>query len=155
MSTRNIKTNASTRTLLALALFWALILSSPAMAADEKSVGEEIKEAADAIGAYTVEQKDTAVAKAEELINDLDNQMNEWEGKIEANWNELKESSQENYRKSLRELREQRNDLSEWLGSMKHSSKEAWREVKQGFSETYGNVLESFRESEDKVAEEQ
>ncbi|MGB3212502.1 MAG: hypothetical protein WBB19_17510 [Desulforhopalus sp.] len=123
--------------------------------ASGENTKEEIQEAAAAIGDYTVEQKDAAVAKAKELMEKLDTKITVWEGQLEENWSDLKQSSRENYQQSLRELRKQRNDLSEWYGSMKYSSKEAWNEVKQGFSNAYDSLADAYSDTEENMNKEQ
>lgn len=135
-----------------LILMFVFTTSAPASSENPK---EEVKEAAEAIGSYTVEQKNAAVAKAGELMEKLDDKIDVWEEKMEANWDDLKESSQENYRKSLRKMRQQRNELSEWYGSMKHSSSEAWNEVKEGFSNAYDGLVDAYSDSEKNISKDQ
>lgn len=119
--------------------------------ASGEEVKKEVNEAAEDIGAYTIEQKDAAVAKARELMEKLDKKTDALESSIEGNWDNLKQSTRENYQKSLKELRKQRNALSEWYGSMKHSSKEAWGEVKRGFSDTYDRLENAYKDTEDQT----
>lgn len=110
-------------------------------------VSEEVKEAASAIGEFTVEQKDAAVGKAREMMDSIDDRIHKLEGRMEANWDDMKESSRDKYNKTLKTLREKRNNLSEWYGSMKHSSKDAWSEVKSGFSKSYESLAQSWQDA--------
>lgn len=137
------------------ALLISMFVFTASARASSENPKEEVKEAAEAIGNYTVEQKDEAVAESKELMEKLDDKISVWESKMDANWADLKESSKENYRKSLREMRQQRNELSEWYGSMKHSSGEAWDEVKDGFSSTYDGLVDAYSDSEKNMGKKQ
>ncbi len=134
-----------------LTLFFAGIFSS--VKAADTDVSKETKEALNAIGEYSVEQKDAAVEKAKEMMDSLDARINKLEEDVEAKWDDLKESSKEKYHTSLIALRKQRNEVSEWYGSMKHSSKSAWNEVKAGFAKSYDNLVESWQDTEKEIDE--
>lgn len=134
-----------------LSLLAVLVTSLSQADTKGEAAKEEIREAATAIGDYTAEQKDAAVAKAKELMDKLDDQIHVWEGRFEENWQDLKKSSQENYKTSMQELRKKRNDLSEWYGSMKHSSADAWEEVKKGFTDTYDQMVKSLDQNQEKM----
>ncbi len=122
--------------------------------AAETDVSKEMKEAAAAIGEYSAEQRDAAVEKAQEVMGYLDKRIDEMEHKLYENWADLKASTREEYRQSLRAMRSQRNELSQWYGSMQHSTKETWKDVKQGFADTYDNLVESWQKTEKEIDEE-
>lgn len=132
-----------------LALFVAATLSS--VKAADTDVGKETREALAAIGVYSVEQKDAAVEKVKEMMDDLDERINELEGEAGEKWSDLKGSSREKYQTSLVALRKQRNELAEWYGSMKDSSKNAWNEVKIGFAKSYDTLVGSWRNTEQEI----
>ena len=129
-----------------------LLLMASVSQADTTATGEEakkeVKEAAAAVGDYTSEQKDAAMARAKELMDDLDARMEVWDAKFESNWQDLKESSRENYTEAKQEMKQQRDKLSEWYDNMKDSSADAWDDVKEGFSNSYDELSESFNENE-------
>ena len=115
-------------------------------------VSEEVGEAFSAMGEYTIEQKDKAVKKAEEVMDDLDQRIEALEMKTEKKWGKMKMSSREKYNESMRSLRKQRNELSEWYGTMKSSSKDAWKETKKGFSSAYDSIESAWHEIEEDFA---
>jgi pyruvate/2-oxoacid:ferredoxin oxidoreductase beta subunit len=131
-----------------MALFAALVffVATGARAAGN-DVSEEVKEAAAAIGEYSVEQKDAAVEKAKEMMDSLDDRIHKLEGEMEANWDDMKQSSREKYSNTMKELRQKRNDLAEWYGSLKHSSKDAWNEVQDGFAKSYDALAQSWEDA--------
>lgn len=108
---------------------------------EEQSAMSEMKE-------YTIEQKDAAVAKAQEMMEDLDKKIESWEMKMDQKWDDLKETSRENYAKSKEELKNQRADMAAWLEKMQNSSGEAWEEVTQGFVDGYDAFVESWNKAE-------
>ncbi len=134
-----------------LSIFSLMVILPVFVHASSENVKKEVKEAATAIGDYTIEQKDIAVAKARALMDKIDDKTNVLEERVEKDWGSLKQSSRENYRKSLKELRKRRNDLSEWYGSMKQSSKDTWNEAKKGFMQSYKNVVNEYDAAEKKI----
>lgn len=133
--------------MMLMCVSFSLVVFSSTVQAANTDVSEEVKEAASAIGEFTVEQKDAAVDKAKEMMDTIDDRIHKLEGKMEANWDDMKDSSRDKYNKALKTLREKRNNLSEWYGSMKHSSKDAWNEVKSGFSKSYESLTQSWQEA--------
>ncbi len=134
-----------------MSMFLILLMFSTFAHASGKEVKQEVSEAASAIGEYTIEQKDAAVAKAKEMMDQLDQKTNKLENKIEKSWDTMKAATRENYLQSLKEMRERRNLLSEWYGEMKQSSKDAWESVKQGFSDTYDKVVDAYNDTDEKM----
>ncbi len=139
---------------LTTTLFTILLLNllsiSHAVAADKGSA-EETKEAIAAIGDYSVEQKDKALKKAEEMLAEIDDRLDVLQDKMEAGWDSMQQSTKDQYKSSLKSLHRQRNNLAEWYGSMKHSSKDAWQEVKKGFSKSYDTLMQSWQKAEDEL----
>nr|WP_320009648.1 hypothetical protein [uncultured Desulfobulbus sp.] len=128
-----------------LALAW-LVLVSPALAQTENSnVGKEVNEAVEAIGQYSIEQKDAALADAHKLMNKLDKRIEVLEAKI-------KEGAQEKYSSSLETLKQKRKELSKQYASLKASSGDVWDEMKQGFSNAYDALTRSWDNIEEDLA---
>lgn len=134
--------------------FIAVLMLSNAWAVNAADPKEEMKEAAEAVSEYSVEQKDEAVGKAQEMLNDLDDSIESIENRLAPNWDELKQSTREQYRDTLRTLRKKRNKLSEYYGSLQHSSKDAWQEVRDGFTESYNQLMLSWQETATKMQQE-
>ncbi|MCG3112118.1 MAG: hypothetical protein MCM46_09890 [Candidatus Manganitrophus sp. SB1] len=144
--------------------FAALIVASigiftamPAFSADrpsgervsKKEVGQEVKEAVEAIKAYSADQKDEAVKKGKAVLDNLDVRIEQMESKIKKEWDQMGDSARNTAKTSLEGIKRQREKVAEWIGSMKQSSAGAWENTKKGFLESYQAVHESF----DKVAD--
>jgi hypothetical protein len=116
----------------------------------QKEVGQEVKEAVEAIKRYSADQRDEALNKVRIAIDDLDARIDELETRLENKWDQMDKTARSQARETLRSLREKRNDLAEWYGGMRHSSAKAWDHVKKGFLDSY----ESLRQTYNKAVEE-
>ena len=116
----------------------------------KKEVGQEVKEAVEAIKAYSADQRDEAVKKGKAVLDHLDVQIAEMESKIKKNWDAMGESARKNAKASLEAIKKQREEVAKWVGSMKQSSAGAWEEVKKGFVESYQALHDSFDRAADK-----
>lgn len=132
----------------------ATFMLSNAMAVNAADPKQEMKEAAEAIAEYSVEQKDAATTKAKGMMSDLDKRIESLEKRLAENWDGLKQSSKEQYRETLKTLRKKRNTLSEYYGSLKHSSKDAWQEVRDGFAKSYNQLVLSWQQAETEMQQE-
>lgn len=130
-----------------------LFAASLVQASSHEDMKKEVNEAAAAIGDYSVEQKDKAVAEAKEMMSELDRKWDETEASMKENWDGLKESSKENYELSKKEYNEQRRELSEWLDKMQDSSAGAWEETKKGFTEAHDSLSSSWERAMEKLNE--
>lgn len=111
-------------------------------------VKREAEEAIDAIGNYSVEQRDMAIKKVKILTEKLDARIDKMQSRIEEKWDKMDKASREEARKTLTVLRKKRNELSEWYGGLKHSSSSAWDHVKKGFAESYEALSNAFDKAE-------
>ena len=111
-------------------------------------VKKETMEAVEAIKNYSVQQRNKAVKKADEVMKDLDARIDQTQARIQDKWNEMDQAAREKTKETLRELREQRNELSEWYGGLKHSSADAWDHVKKGFADGYESLAAAFDRAE-------
>lgn len=142
------------RTFLVVVVLSFFIGVSSLGATEQKGVKEEVGEAATAIKDYSVEQKDAAVAKAKELMEDLDENIDAWQGEVEEKWDDLQESSRQNYKMSKEKFQEQREELGAWFDRLQDSSAEAWDETKQGFSNAYDALSKSWSSSKEEMEKE-
>lgn len=115
----------------------------------KKEVGQEVKEAVEAMKAYSVDQKAEALKKGKAILDDLNGRIEQMESSIKRNWNQMGESARKSARTSLEGIKKQREKVVEWYGSLKRSSAGAWENTKRGFLESYQAVHDSF----DKVAD--
>lgn len=134
-----------------------IFTAMPAFSADrpsgervsKKEVGQEVKEAVEAIKAYSADQKDEAVKKGKAVLDNLDVRIEQMESKIKKEWDQMGDSARNTAKTSLEGIKRQREKVAEWYGSLKQSSAGAWENTKKGFLESYQAVHESF----DKVAD--
>ncbi len=118
--------------------------------AEKKEVGQEVKEAVQAIKEYSADQKDEAVKKGKTVLDNLDGRIEQMESRIKREWDQMGDSARKTAKTSLEGIKKQREKVAEWVGSMKQSSSGAWEEVKKGFVESYQTLNESFDKAADK-----
>jgi len=121
-----------------------LIMASTSLAGQKpddktkpKEVGQEVKEAVEAIKNYSADQRDEALKKVRIAIDDLDARIEEMETRVENKWDQMDKAARDKTRATMNSLREKRNELAEWYGGMRHSSANAWEHVKKGFMDSY------------------
>lgn len=140
-------------TLILLTIISLFAVRAATAAHHEKTSADEVKtemsEAADALGNYSVEQKDAAMAHAKAKIDELNTKIDAYEEKMKGKWGETKTATSENYDKSIAALKEQRDSLVQWYDKMHDASPEAWEEVQKGFSDSYSALKESFGKAMD------
>lgn len=118
--------------------------------AEKKEVGQEVKEAVEAIKEYSADQKDEAVKKGKAVLDNLDDHIEQLESRIKKDWDKMGDSTRKTAKNSLEVIQKQRNEMAKWVGSMKQSSSGAWEEVKKGFVESYETLSDSFDKAADK-----
>jgi hypothetical protein len=133
----------------------SLLLSATFIqAASQDEVTKEVQEAVNAIGEYSVDQKDKAVAEAKELMKKLDKSMDETESSMKKNWHSMEDSAKQNYELSKKEMEEQRNELADWIDKMQDSSDDAWEETKKGFADAHDSLSSSWQKVKEEMAQE-
>lgn len=114
----------------------------------EKTTATDVKEKAtatyEALKKYTLEQKDEAVASADEKLKELDTQIAEIQKNLDERWQKMSEATRQKTQESLQELRKEREKVAEWYGGMRHSSAQAWEIVKKGFADSYDRLEQSL-----------
>lgn len=139
------------RVAAAFALAALLTTGSVACAASGADIKKEAGETASAIKEYSIEQKDAAVAKANELMETLDDNAHVWEGRIKEKWASLKESSHDNFNATNEKIKQQRAELAEWAKKLQSSSGDAWDEAREGFDNAYETLKESLSKAADEM----
>jgi len=107
-------------------------------------VRAEIDDALKAIGNYSAEQRDAALAKAKDSLEKTDKRIEQLQEQIDRKWATMSDSAREQARKALNTLRQERTKLAEWYGGLKHSSANAWEEIKKGFTKSYQELENSL-----------
>jgi hypothetical protein len=121
--------------------------SSVESSASAAQVHEEVSEALQAIGSYTAEQRDAALAKAGETLKKTDARIDQLQHRIDRNWETMNDTAREKARAALKTLQQQRTGLAEWYGGLKHSSANAWEELKRGFTKSYRELENSLEKA--------
>jgi flagellar motility protein MotE (MotC chaperone) len=109
-----------------------------------ETVQEEWAEAVEALKGYSVNQREVAVEKAGEVLEDMDERIEVLQEKTVDEWESLSAETREARLEALRALVKQREELAEWYGGMKHSSAQAWGEVREGFIGAYGVLQDAW-----------
>ena len=139
-----MKTQKSATAILVLITALFFVMSSigyTAQTAPQGASAGEVKEktaqALQAISKYTADQRDEAVRKAKEALNDLDNRIDGLQSQLNQKWDRMNQSARTKARETLTALQKQRTAVAEWYGGLQHSSRSAWEDVKTGFLNSY------------------
>jgi predicted phage tail protein len=111
-------------------------------------VKHDVAETARAIKAYTLKQKDVAVKKAREALDDLDARIDRLQARLDEQWTQMNQAAREKAQATERGLRKERNKAAEWYGGLKHSSAKAWEDVKSGFVKSYDALADAVHKAE-------
>lgn len=139
--------------ILIFILFWIWVLTAGserlwAQTTQEKTswkdVKQEISEAYQSVKTYSVKQKDEAVKKSKNMLDDLDARMDSLENDLEKKYDQMDQKAREKSRATMKSLRKQRDQVAERYYELKYSSGKAWEEIKKGFVESYRAISESF-----------
>jgi hypothetical protein len=109
-----------------------------------ETVQEEWAEAVESLKGYSVNQREVAVEKAGEVLEDMDERIEVLQEQTVDEWESLSAETREARLEALRALVKQREELAEWYGGMKHSSVQAWGEVREGFIGAYGVLQDAW-----------
>ena len=127
----------------------AYAAENPAQAIDLEQLQQDWAEAIDSLVDYSADQRDAAVAKAGEALEQMDKTLAELEVRTAEEWADMSEEARNQRAELMRELETQRRYLAEWYGAMKHGSEQAWTEVKTGFIGAYQLMQEAWRDAVD------
>jgi len=128
----------------------AVLLAVPAAAQDTdalttaEEVRAEISEAMDAIGAYSAQERDDALAEARAVLDRLDDEIERRDRALRENWAEMSDAARETAESRLRELRQARNRLGERFGALQSGASSAWDELMTGFSNALGDFSDAW-----------
>lgn len=150
----NLMTMTNHHVIIFFCLLGTIILAGTfSQAASQDEVMKEVQEAANAIGEYSVHQKDKAVAEAKELMKKLDKSMDDTESSMKKSWHSMEDSAKQNYELSKKEMAEQRKELAHWVDKMQDSSDDAWEETKRGFADAHDSLSSSWQKVKEEMAQ--
>jgi small-conductance mechanosensitive channel len=137
---------------VAIAPASSLRAQTGAKTAPQSTAVSEVKhdaaETARAIKNYTVEQKDEAVKKAREALDDMDARIDRLQARLDKKWTQMTQAAREKAQATERGLRKERTQAAEWYGGLKHSSANAWGDVKSGFVKSYEALADAIHKAE-------
>lgn len=113
-----------------------------------EEVKKETQDLLQALREYTANQKEEAVENTKEALNKMDKRFDEFEARIDENWDKMDDAARKKARENLKDLRKQRNEVAEWYGSMKTSSADAWEHITKGFSDAYKSIYDAWGKAE-------
>ena len=116
----------------------AVLLALPATASDADDVRQEISEAWEAIADYSADQKDAAVERGEELMDNLDERIDQLAEEASEAKGEAKAAAEER----LEDLKHLRADAADRLEKLRESGTERWDDFKAAF----GDAVAAFRD---------
>jgi small-conductance mechanosensitive channel len=144
--------SATARLVLITVLFFFLgSIGYAAQTAAEKTTAKDVKDktaqALQAISSYTADQRDEAVRKAKEALDDLDTRIDRMESQLDQKWDQMDQSARTQARETLTALQKQRTAVAEWYGGLEHSSRNAWEDVKAGFLKSYHELRDTLEKA--------
>jgi chromosome segregation ATPase len=95
-------------------------------------VQAEFSDAFAAIGDFTADQRDAALAEMETTLQRLDERIDETEARVREEWAAMSEATREQTSAALSAMREQRNRLSESYGALSQGASTAWDDLMDG-----------------------
>ena len=115
--------------------------------ATTQDLKEKMTETVQVFKKYSAAQRDEAVKKAKEVLEDLDAQIDRLEKDFNKKQDQMDQQARQKTQEALTALRKQRNAVAEWYGGLKQSSGKAWEEVKRGFIKSYQDLREAFQKT--------
>ena len=109
-----------------------------------EEVRTEIDQAMEAVAAYSVQERDQALAKARAALDRLDAEIARREQALRENWAEMSEEARVTARAQLEALRTARNRLGERYGALQSGASEAWEELTAGFSDAWAAFSDAW-----------
>lgn len=117
-------------------------------ATDAGEVKKEWSEAVESLKAYSINQRDEALAKAEETMDAMDKRIDEMESRARQGWQDLSADIRQRREATLSAMQEQREELAEQYEQMKASSSDTWDDVKKGFIDSYNALSSSLDDAQ-------
>jgi predicted MPP superfamily phosphohydrolase len=144
------KTNHLIMTLMLTSMFLMPLMGSTDSSEDKtpiKEVKQETQELIQALGTYTVDQRDEAIESTKTALDKLDKRIDALETRLENNWNQMNKATREKARSNLDAARKQRTEVADWYNRLETSSADAWDHTKKGFSDAYKNLSDAWEKS--------
>jgi hypothetical protein len=115
---------------------------------------KEVEEAVEAIRAYSAEQRDEAMERAQASMAEIDRRIDALQDDMDRRRDGMDDAARDRSREAMSDLRQRRQRLSDWYDRMRHGSGKAWSDVKEGFAGSYRALSEALRKARDEFEEE-
>ena len=116
--------------------------------ADADAVKREARELADALEAYSADQRDQAVEAAGQALADLDRELEDLRGRMADHWDQMDESARREAEKRLADLKNEQAELAQRFHAMRDASGDAWARMREGFADAYGELRAAWEDAE-------
>ena len=118
-----------------------------------QDVKEKASETAQGVKDYAGDQKNKFMNEAEKELEDINDQVDKIEKKMESNWDEMDQAARQRAKETLAALKEKQKALSEKLSELKENSAEAWKDAKTGFQDSYEALKKSLNDAREQLQE--
>lgn len=115
-----------------------------------EQVQKKFSAAFEAMGDYTINQRDTAVKETRKALAELDAEVDRLDHRVRENWKTMEDDSQQAASEALRRLKDQRNELGEKLGALQQGGEQAWDEMTNGFQQAWKGFKTAWRQADEK-----
>lgn len=121
--------------------------AAPPQDAKREAMNKEVDEAVEAIRAYSIEQRDQALARAQEAMKSIDGKIDALQDDMNQRQDRMSASARRQSRATMADLQDRRRRLSEWQDRMHRGSGKAWEDVKAGFVDSYRGLADALRKA--------
>lgn len=141
-------TPAVNRFLLVAAALLGGCSEEPERTADADAVKQEARELADALEAYSADQRDLAVEAAGQALADLERELDTLRTRMADRWEQMDDSARREAEKRLATLKDEQAELTQRFHAMRDASGDAWARLREGFADAYGELRDAWEDAE-------
>ena len=125
----------------------------PALAKDDMSgsAGQDISQSLHDIKTYSIKQKDAAVEKGQELIDEMDRKIESLQQQAKAKAQDASAETKAQWQNSLAKLHDLREAAAEKFVAMKEGTADAWDDVKDGFRDAASALSDKVQAAQDEL----
>ncbi|MTI45065.1 hypothetical protein JM93_03679 [Roseibium hamelinense] len=113
-----------------------------------REVREQVREAIDAIGTYSAQERDKAVEAAKQALAELDADIAARQKELRENWSEMSNDAKASAEENMKALQDARNRLSERYGAIQVGAQNAWEDLKAGFADAYDELSRAWEKTD-------
>lgn len=114
-----------------------------------EEVQQELREALEAVKAYTFQQKEEYRKRLEPVLRDMDERIDQ----LKAQAKGAGKQAQEQYAQAIQDLQHQKEVLRGQISRIQAAAPGAWEEVKAGVSAAWDDLRKAFQRANDRLKE--